>query len=299
MNNVVYDREALLRIVSTFPLIDNHCHNLLTSDASLICPLEVCFSEAHGDALKNMPQTSTLKRGVRQLAELYNCPPTLDNIKQVKALMSYIDIYKTCFKPTGIQALLLDDGLDALGDLMGVQSHVELVDVARRIVRIESIAEKTLYDLAMSATCKDQKVLNFEAFEESLKKQFETYAKSESVAAFKSIAAYRSGLNINCDSNPEAITVALKNIITDFKSLSDKKGSVKLVNKVLTDHILKPLIEKHPNAKFVLLHAAYPYTRQAGYLSSIYSNVYVDTDGHCHPESFYVAAIQGRAALSK
>ncbi|CAG8596907.1 9832_t:CDS:10 [Dentiscutata erythropus] len=340
------NREALLKMVSTFPLIDNHCHNLLTSDASLTCPLEICFSKA--------PQNSALKRcvRVRQLAEFYNCPPTLDNIKQVRDLMSYIDICKTCFKYTGIQSLLLDDGLDALGGLMDVQSHVGLIDVVRRIVRIESIAEKILYDLATS----NQKVLNFSAFEESLKKQFEIYAKSESVAAFKSIAAYRSGLNINCVPNPEATAVALGNFISDFESLPDKKGSAKFINKVLIDHILNlaidiavqhdipiqfhtgtlqkyciPLIEKYPNAKFVLLHAAYPYTRQAGYLASIYSNVYVDiglvfplistsgqqailrelleicpsnkilfsTDGRYHPESFYVAAIQGREALNK
>ncbi|KAF0526040.1 protein flug [Gigaspora margarita] len=366
MTNDVYDREALFRIVSTFPLIDSHCHNLLTSDASLIYPLEVCFSEAHSNALKDALQTSVLKRCVRHLAEFYNCPPTLDSIKQVRDLMSHIDICKTCFKPTGIQSLLLDDGLDTLGGLMDVQSHLELVDIARRIVRIESIAEKILYDLATSVACTDQKVLNFSSFEEQLKKQFETYAKSESVVAFKSIAAYGSGLNINCALNPEAAAIALGNFISDFESLSYKKGSVRLINEVLIDHILnlaidiaiqhdipiqfhtgfgdsdfdliasnplllRPLIEKYPNAKFVILHAAYPYTRQAGYLASVYSNVYVDiglvfplipasgqqaslrelleicpsnkisfsTDGHYHPESFYVAAIQGRETLSK
>ncbi|CAG8838124.1 782_t:CDS:2, partial [Gigaspora margarita] len=197
----MYDREALLRTVSTFPLIDNHCHNLLTSDASLTCPLEICFSEAHGDALKDASQTSAFKRGVRQLAELYNCPPTLDSIRQVKDPMSYSDICKTCFKPTGIQSLLLDDGLDVLGGLMDVQ------------------------------TCTDQKVLNFAAFEEPLEKQLETCAKSESVVGFKSIAAYRSGLNINCVQSAETAAIALGTFISDFESLPDKKGSVRLVNK--------------------------------------------------------------------
>ncbi|RIB04208.1 hypothetical protein C2G38_2254500 [Gigaspora rosea] len=366
MTKVIYDCEALLRTISTFPLIDNHCHNLLTSDASLNCPLEACFSEARGDALKDASQTIALKRGVQQLAELYNCPPTLDDIKQVRDLTSYIDICKSCFKPTGIQSLLLDDGLDTLGDLMDVQSHVGLVDVAQRIVRIESIAEKILCDLATSVACSDQKVVNFAAFEEPLKKQLETYAKSESVVAFKSIAAYKSELNIDHVPNAEAAAAALGNFISNFKPPIDKEGSVRFINKVLIDHILnlainiaiqhdipiqfhtgfgdsdldliasnplllRPLIEKYPNAKFVLLHAAYPYSRQAGYLASVYSNVYVDmglvfpwisasgqqtnlrelleicpsnkilfsTDGHHHPESFYVAAIQGREALSK
>ncbi|CAG8533873.1 4964_t:CDS:10, partial [Scutellospora calospora] len=338
----VYDREALLRTVSTFPLIDNHCHNLLTSDASVACPLEICFSEACGEALNDARQTSAFKRGIRQLAELYGCPSTLDNIKEVQDLMSYNKICETCFKPTGIQSLLLDDGLDPLGGLMDVQSHVGLVDDARRIVRIESIAEKILNDLATSVVRKEQKVLNFAAFEEPLKKQLEACAKSESVVGFKSIAAYRSGLDINCVQNAEFAAVALGNFVSDFESLSDNQGKyISLNNLGFGDSdldlissnplLLRPLIEKYPNTKFVLLHASYPYSRQAGYLASVYSNVYVDTglifpmvsssgqlaslrelleicpsnkilfstDGHYHPESFYVATIQGREALGK
>lgn len=39
---------------------------------------------------------------------------------------------------------------------------------------------------------------------------------------------------------------------------------------------LQPLIKAHPNATFVLLHSSYPYTRDAGYLTSVYANVYLD-----------------------
>ncbi|CAG8654323.1 16259_t:CDS:2, partial [Dentiscutata heterogama] len=284
MTNVIYDRETLLRTVSTFPLIDNHCHNLLTPDASLTCPLEICFSEAQGDALKDVPQTSAFKRGIRQLAELYNCPPTFDDIKKVRDPKSHIDICKTCFEPTGIQSLLLDDGLNPLGGLMDVQSHVGLVDVARRIVRIESIAEKILYDLATSVASTDQRVLNFAAFEEPLKKQLEICAKSESVVGFKSIAAYRTGLNIDCVPNAEAAAIALGNFISDFESLHDKKGPVRLANKVLIDHILNLAID-------IAAQHDIPIQFHTGTLHKYY--------GHYHPESFYVAAIQGRETLGK
>ncbi|CAG8752682.1 11654_t:CDS:2, partial [Cetraspora pellucida] len=152
-----------------------------------------------------------------------------------------------------------------------------------------------------------QKVLNFAVLEESLKKQLETCAKSESVVAFKSIASCRPGLNIFCDpNNNEDVTSILGNLVSDFESLPDMKGSVRQVIRILIDYILKmaidiainlnitgfggsdidliefnplllrPLIEEYPNAKFVLLHAAYPYSRQSGYLASVYSNVYVD-----------------------
>ncbi|CAG8568788.1 15064_t:CDS:10 [Dentiscutata erythropus] len=296
MTNVIYDRETLLRTVSTFPLIDNHCHNLLTPDASLSCPLEICFSEAQGDALKDVPQTSAFKRGIRQLAELYNCPPTFDDIKKVRDPKPHIDICKICFEPTGIQSLLLDDGLNPLGGIMDVQSHVGLVDVARRIVRIESIAEEILYDLATSVTSTDQRVLNFSAFEEPLKKQLETCAKSESVVGFKSVAAYRSGLNIDCVPNAEAAAIALGNFISDF----DKKGPVRLANKA------GYLVSVYSNV-YVDIGLVFPIISASGQQSSLRelleicpsNKILFSTDGHYHPESFYVAAIQGRETLGR
>ena len=39
---------------------------------------------------------------------------------------------------------------------------------------------------------------------------------------------------------------------------------------------LQPLIKEFPDTKFVLLHASYPFTREAGYLASVYKNVYLD-----------------------
>ncbi|KAF9074502.1 amidohydrolase-domain-containing protein [Rhodocollybia butyracea] len=92
---------------------------------------------------------------------------------------------------------------------------------------------------------------------------------------------------------------------------------------------MQSLIKEYPDTTFVLLHAAYPYTKDAGYLCSVYPNVILDfgevfpmvsgsgqrsiirqvlelcptnkilwsTDGHWHPESFYLGALQARQAL--
>ncbi|KAL1751715.1 amidohydrolase-domain-containing protein [Schizophyllum commune] len=92
---------------------------------------------------------------------------------------------------------------------------------------------------------------------------------------------------------------------------------------------LQPLIKAFPDTKTVLLHSSYPYTREAGYLTSVYSNVYLDfgevfpavssagqraiitqileltptdkilfsTDGHWWPETYYLGNIQARKAL--
>ena len=55
---------------------------------------------------------------------------------------------------------------------------------------------------------------------------------------------------------------------------------------------LQPLIEKYPRAKFVLLHASYPYTRDAAYLTAVYKNVYLDIG-----EVFPAVSKSGQEAL--
>ena len=39
---------------------------------------------------------------------------------------------------------------------------------------------------------------------------------------------------------------------------------------------LQPIIEAYPQTMFVLLHSSYPYTREAGYLTAAYPNVFLD-----------------------
>lgn len=92
---------------------------------------------------------------------------------------------------------------------------------------------------------------------------------------------------------------------------------------------LQAFIRKFPTVPIVLLHASYPWTKEAGYLASVYDNVYADigevfpflskegqenavreilelcptekimwsTDGHWFPETYLLAIIQVREAL--
>jgi glutamine synthetase len=94
---------------------------------------------------------------------------------------------------------------------------------------------------------------------------------------------------------------------------------------------MQPLIEAFPNVDFVLLHSSWPYTREAGYLASVYANAWLDigeafpmlsrngeeavlkqalelaptskiiwsTDGHYFPETYWLANKQFRETLEK
>lgn len=94
---------------------------------------------------------------------------------------------------------------------------------------------------------------------------------------------------------------------------------------------LQPLIEAYPTVPIVLLHSSYPYTREAGYLATVFPNVYLDlgevfpmlsadgqahvlkeafeltpakkllwsTDGHLFPETYWLANKQFREVLER
>ncbi|KAL9062544.1 MAG: hypothetical protein Q9157_008834 [Trypethelium eluteriae] len=94
---------------------------------------------------------------------------------------------------------------------------------------------------------------------------------------------------------------------------------------------LQPVIEKYPHVPFVILHSSYPYTREAGYLATVFKNAYLDigeifpmlsrdgqlsmlrqaleltptskllwsTDGHWFPETYWLANRQFRRALEQ
>lgn len=94
---------------------------------------------------------------------------------------------------------------------------------------------------------------------------------------------------------------------------------------------LQPFIKEYPKLPIVLLHASYPFTREAGYFASVYENVYLDigevfpmisqegqenvvsqalelcpsekltwsTDGHWFPETYLLAVIQIREAFER
>lgn len=39
---------------------------------------------------------------------------------------------------------------------------------------------------------------------------------------------------------------------------------------------MQPIIKAYPSTKIILLHSSYPFTQEAGYLTAVYLNVYLD-----------------------
>nr|OQO18172.1 hypothetical protein B0A51_14104 [Rachicladosporium sp. CCFEE 5018] len=205
------------------------------------------------------------------------------------------------------------------------------------------------------------------AFEQAIISAIE----SEEVAGFKSVICYRTGLDVEVGRDVEVSerglksfrrhflpTAEAKNFRVQSKGLCDalvistckliaasasQTGKAKPVqfHTGLGDNdisiidsnpgLLQPLIKTYPAVPIVLLHSAYPYTREAGYLATVYRNCFLDigevfpmvsrhgqetiirqaleltptskllwsTDGHLQAETYWLANVQGRDGLEK
>ena len=203
------------------------------------------------------------------------------------------------------------------------------------------------------------------AFDEAIAKAI----ADPEVVGFKSVVCYRTGLDVRLGRDIEVFSDGLRSFRRHFlpecvgnKFRVESKGmndalvisTCKLIAggyrnydlaKPLQFHTglgdndislldsnpgcLQPLIAAYPTVPIVLLHSSYPYTREAGYLATVYKNCYLDigevfpmisrdgqekvlrqsleltpwskllwsTDGHLFPETYWLANVQGREVM--
>ncbi|KAF2466776.1 developmental protein-like protein fluG [Lindgomyces ingoldianus] len=203
-------------------------------------------------------------------------------------------------------------------------------------------------------------------FTEEFEREIQENIQDSNVAGFKSIICYRTGLDVEPDYEQAARDVgtpferyversvrkrkfrikrkALNDylVLRTLEILSERLPRDAAFSKPIQFHTglgdndisllqsnpayLQPLIENYSRVPFVLLHSAYPYTREAGYLATVYKHVYLDvgevfpmvsrdgqmailrhclelvpgskllysTDGHYFPETYWLANKQFR-----
>ncbi|KAK6152355.1 hypothetical protein DH2020_014990 [Rehmannia glutinosa] len=285
---------ALKTAVETAELIDAHAHNIVAVDSSF--PFLNCFSEATGEALSYAPHTISLKRSLREIAELYGSDLSLDAVQEYRSSSGVDSITKKCLKAARISAILIDDGLE-LDKKYEIEWHKGFVPFVGRILRIERVAEKILDEVSPDGTA-----WTLDSFTEI----FVDNLKSYPFVGFKSIAAYRSGLEINTNVLKKDADEGLNDVLRAGKP-------VRITNKNFIDYIfihalevaqcfdlpiqihtgfgdkdldlrvsnplhLRNLLEdsRFSKCRIVLLHASYPFSKEASYLASVYPQVYLD-----------------------
>lgn len=339
----------LSEIVDRISVVDAHAHNIVSLDSQF--PFLRCFSEAEGEAAKDVCHTLSFKRSIRDIARLYNCDATLEGIEACRSSLGLESIFLKCFGAANISTVLIDDGIH-FDKMYPVNWHKNYVPNVGRILRIETVAEAIL-----NQGPPDGPTWSLERFVQLFKSTLKSHAKG--VVAFKSIAAYRSGLNINplvksqeaedglykdlCARKPVRIsnksfidyifTLSLE-VATSFDcpvqihtGFGDKDLDLRLANPL---H-LRPILEddRFKKSRIVLLHASYPYSKEASYLASVYPQIYLDcglaipklsvhgmfsavkdllelcplnkvmfsTDGYAFPETYYLAAKWARKVV--
>ncbi|KAI0632804.1 amidohydrolase-domain-containing protein [Trametes polyzona] len=363
------DLLELSHVVYTYPAIDNHAHAFLREEFKDSVPFEGLISEASSEqTLRDATHTMACYRATAQLAKLFGLGPGADweTVKRYRGQVPYEHLCRTCMQPTRIQCILIDDGLGSASKLYAYRWHDQFTaSPTKRIVRVEALAEEIL-KRAIEAQI-EQKELSPSAllvrFIIGLDAALRTTAADGEVAGFKSIVCYRTGLDVNVVTDiPD--DAAAHQVLTGLSLIYATKQVLRLASKPINDYIvnsvmrvageagkpvqfhtglgdnditlslsspshLQPLIKAYPNTKVVLLHSSYPYTKEAGYLTAVYENVYLDfgeifpflspdgqrqvirqvlelaptnkimwsTDGHYWPESYYLGSLQARQAL--
>jgi predicted TIM-barrel fold metal-dependent hydrolase len=332
------------------PLFDHHCHLMLRPEAPVTPErFRMLFSECcdPGNA-GHLGHSVLYRRGLRDLAAFLGCEATEEAV--LAARDGSAEYARRLVEASGIPVMLVDTGLGGDECWTLEEQRGFLPCALHEIVRIESLAEALVLQQE-----------TFEGLEAAFRAAVEDL-RGRGVVALKSIAAYRVGLDLD----PRPSRDAAEWDWDGLKERSRTEGRARLAHRGLLQYLLRIALDaaarqelpvqfhvglgdtdadlrtagplqlrrllEDPTLRavpFVLLHN-WPYVREAGYLASVYSNVFVDlsltlpfaahggttairealeqaplskvllaTDACALPERFYLGALYLREALDR
>jgi predicted TIM-barrel fold metal-dependent hydrolase len=284
----------LLSCVAEQPLVDHHCHGVLYRDADE-ATLESMLNE--GSAWPGGSQfDSQAGFAFRRL-----CPPVLGlpplaeltDYATRRAELGATEVSKRFLEAAGLSVLCVDTGFTPepltspaeLGRLAGATAH--------EIVRLERVAE----DVAAAG-------IGADGFADAVRSALAT--RTASAVGVKSIAAYRTGLDLNPErpSDPEVAAAAGRWLAAPAAGPGPPRIADEALQRFLiwcgvdlglpvqfhvgygdsdvdldrcNPLLLTPLLRAvQPTGVPVMLLHNYPYHREAGYLAQVFPHVYVD-----------------------
>lgn len=280
--------------LSAFRAVDQHAHPLLRPELVTRERWRGAFTESPYPAVRDRYLATTLSfsRGLEDLAALLGCPPTEDGVWEARQALGPERLARRCFDAASLDCVLLDDGY-LPADCEPWRAHGRLVPV-RRVLRIEPLAEALL-----------GAELSFERLVDAFRSALSPVPPG--VVALKSIVAYRAGLDVTFPTAAEARESHARLVeearrgtlrLTDRTFLFFLLGEALEVAREtglplqlhtgfgdpdldlrLSDPLhLRALLEapRFRDVPLVLLHASYPFSRQAGFLAALYPNVFLD-----------------------
>jgi uncharacterized protein len=285
--------EPASRPFEQIAVIDGHLHPPLISDAG--SPFVRFFSEA-ADAeslARHAPYSLFFHSAIDELAGLLGCASTPEAVVAARATLGLAALLRLFVQDAGVEALLIDDGYPPAGAMPLEEIGAAAGCATARALRIETLAEALFPEASGPADLTDRLLRALEA--------------GPWPKALKTIIAYRSGLRV------DAVGIDVVTRAFEMEKAAWAGRRPRLASKPLLDFLLPPVLEwaaerrlpvqfhtgygdrdldltlanpallrplleqpRFAGLSVVLLHASYPYCREASYLAAVYPNVYVD-----------------------
>jgi uncharacterized protein len=309
------------------PVVDEHCHGIWRSqNFDDLVSWRRAFTESGDPGMprEHVATTVFYRRLIQALAGFFDCEPEEETVLAARMLWDKAELIGAMLRAADAEALLVDTGYPPPEEVLPGAELERLGGCSTKaMLRLETLMER----LAAEHD-------SLGGVREALAAELED-VRGRGYVALKSIAAYRTGLNIREWPGEEA-----EASLREFRRAA-QEGSGRLVHKPLLDTLLRmafsevaqqevpvqfhvgygdvdtdlllgnPLhlravLEKpdYRSMPVVLLHECYPYTREGGYLAAVYENVYLDLSygipflGYGEMLSFTRAAL-GIAPISK
>lgn len=316
----------MLPFVAAQPLVDHHCHGLLRSSGDLAGLL----NEADGAATAaGTPFDSLAGLALRRW-----CPPLLglpphaspESYLDRRAALGWDEVSRRFLGASGLAALCVDTGYTPADLLSPGETASRAGAAAFEVVRLEQVAESLARSGVPAADFPD-------AYRRALSERVSTPSFGITVVGFKSVAAYRVGLELDGrrpgDGEVAAAASRWLGGAANAAGGTDAAGGTppRLADEVLHRffiwcgadlglpiqfhvgygdrdidlHRCNPLLltgllrALEPTGVPVMLLHNYPYHREAGYLAQVFPLVYADLGLATHNVGARATALLGEA----
>jgi uncharacterized protein len=281
------------------PVVDNHCHGIWRAqNFDDLVSWRRAFTESAdpGTPREHVATTVFYRRLIHALAGFFDCEPEEETVFAARAQRDTTELVSALLRAANVEALLLDTGYPPPEEVLAGAELGRLGGCRiEPMLRLETLMERLAAEHGSLGEVREALVAELDD------------VRGRGYVALKSIVAYRTGLDIREWPGEEA-----EASLREFRRAT-REGSGRLSHKPLLDTLLhtafaeaarqevpvqlhvgygdadadlwlgnplhlRAVLERtdYRGMPVVLLHECYPYTREGGYLATIYENVYLD-----------------------
>jgi hypothetical protein len=271
--------------------VDQHAHSLMRTGPRDLDEFRGLFCETRDPRQWPHIATSvTYQQAIPLIAGYLGCEPTERGVFAHRGAHDPEEYAASLMRAAGADVVLVDEGYPPAAEAWSTAELGRLAGCdTRPVLRIESVVSREHDGLGVAARAQL------------------AGARGAGFVALKTIVAYRGGLDL--DALPEADRARLIAALEVNEAGGDPLpvqihtgfGDPDLLLPRADPSYLKPVFERFPDTSFVLLHC-YPFVREAGWLASVYPNVFLDlslTIPHVSRPAAVLAEAVELAPLSK